>query len=160
MSASACSNSPFKWFGSIAMTHLLRATCCHLLAGVILHLRYLNIFFIISNICFQCFMFQISKHYLCICSGRLNVPLSCIKQCVNASKCRFCVSSALHRSILIILWYWFHWRGNSPNARIWLKGWCTLVEKKTYCELITQNTKNIIKFRSQLSTVIIKISAQ
>ncbi len=25
-------NEPFKWFGSVAMTHLLTVTCCHLLA--------------------------------------------------------------------------------------------------------------------------------
>ncbi len=31
-------NQPFKWFGSIAMTHLLTVTCWHLLAVLISHL--------------------------------------------------------------------------------------------------------------------------
>ncbi len=48
-------------------------------------------FLIISNISFQRFMFQISKHYLCIRNCRLTfyVPLSGIKECVNISKCLF-----------------------------------------------------------------------
>ncbi len=31
----------------------------------------------------------ISKHYFCICNCRLNAFMSCIKQCVNTSKCLF-----------------------------------------------------------------------
>ncbi len=73
------------------VTHLLTLTYCHLLAVLISHLKYLHFFFIISNISFQCFMFQISKHHLCICNCRLAfyVLPSCIKQCVNTSKCHF-----------------------------------------------------------------------
>ncbi len=33
--------SIFKWFGSIAVTHLLTFTCCYLLVVLISHLRYL-----------------------------------------------------------------------------------------------------------------------
>ncbi len=63
-------NQPFKWFGSIAMTHLLSQR--HLLAILISHLKYLHLKKnIMSNISFQRFMFQISKHYLCICNCRL-----------------------------------------------------------------------------------------
>ncbi len=49
---------------------------------------YLNII-ILLNINIQRFMFNISKHYSCICNCRLNAFMSCIKQCVNASKCHF-----------------------------------------------------------------------
>ncbi len=91
-------NQPFKWFGSIAMTHLLTLTYCHLLAVLITHLKYLHFLKIISNISFQRFMFQISKHYLCICNCRLAfcVLLSCIKVCVNTSKCLFICIAKIH----------------------------------------------------------------
>ncbi len=46
-------------------------------------------FYIISNISIQRFMFNISKHYLCNCNCRLNAFMSCIKQCVNTSKSHF-----------------------------------------------------------------------
>ncbi len=90
-------NQLFKWFGSVATTHLLSQR--YLLVILISHLKYLHFFFIISNISFQHFMFQISKHYFCICNCRLNAFLSCIEQCVNTSiylfRCSFCVSSPL-----------------------------------------------------------------
>ncbi len=35
-------NQLFKWFGSIAMTHLLTVTCWHLLAVLISHLKYVH----------------------------------------------------------------------------------------------------------------------
>ncbi len=68
-------NQPIKWFGSVAvllliyLTHLLTGTCCHLLAVLISHLKYLFIFKIISNISIQCFMFKISKHYAFVTAG-------------------------------------------------------------------------------------------
>ncbi len=41
----SCMNQPFEWFGSIALTHLLlTVTCCHLLAILILHSKYLLLF--------------------------------------------------------------------------------------------------------------------
>ncbi len=88
----------FKWIGSVAMTHLLTLTYCHLLAVLILHFKVSSLFKIISNISFQRFMFQISKHYLCICNCRLAfcVPLSCIKVCVNTSKCHFRCIAKIH----------------------------------------------------------------
>ncbi len=57
-----------------------------------------SLFKIISNFSFQHFMFQISKHYLCICNCRLAfyVLLSCIKQCVNTSRCLFRCIAKIH----------------------------------------------------------------
>ena len=108
-------NQSFKWFGSIAMTHLLTVICWHILAILISHLKYLLIFSLIINflsfqMSIQHFMSCISKHYSCICNCRLNAFLSCTKQCVNTSKCHFrwsfCISSALKRWVC---WYWFAW---------------------------------------------------
>ncbi len=62
-------NQPFKWFGSIAMTHLLTVTCCHLLVVLISHLQY---FFIK----YQYPTFYESKHYLFICNCRLKHSMS------------------------------------------------------------------------------------
>ncbi len=61
-------------------------------------IKYLHFLKIISNISFQRFMFQISKHYLCICNCRLAfcVLPSCIKQCVNTSKCHFICIAKIH----------------------------------------------------------------
>ncbi len=61
----------------------LTVSCCHLLADLISHLKYLFTFFIHSNISIQRFSITISKHYLYICNSKLNVFMSCIKQCVN-----------------------------------------------------------------------------
>ncbi len=46
-------NHRFKLFGSIAMTHLLTVTCCHLLAILISYLKVSFHFLIISNISFN-----------------------------------------------------------------------------------------------------------
>ncbi len=59
----------FKWFSSIAVTHLLTVTCCHLLVNVnVLIVNNFTFkvyfhFFIIFNISIQCFVFKMSKNY-------------------------------------------------------------------------------------------------
>ncbi len=79
---------PFKLFGSVAVTHLLPVTFCHLLAILISHLKSF-VLKIILNISIQCFMFKMSKiMHLYLHVKALNVLLSCIK-CVNTSKCYF-----------------------------------------------------------------------
>ncbi len=153
-------NQPFKWFGSIAMTHLLTLTYCHLLAVLISHLKYLHFFKIISNISFQRFMFQISKHYLCICNCRLAfcVLPSCIKQCVNTSKCLFiciakihfvdtdfiCLVTAQMQEFDSKKWL----KGKNVHKTCWKKNYITAVN---WPHRIWRISK---KFRSQLSMVI------
>ncbi len=135
------------------MTHLLTLTYCHLLAVLISHLKYLHFLKIISNISFQRFMFQISKHYLCICNCRLAfcVLPSCIKQCVNTSKCLFICIAKIHfvdTDFICLVTA----QMQEFDSKKWLKGknaHKTCWKKKFYhcCELTTQNMKNIKKIQ-------------
>ncbi len=54
-----------------------------------------------SSINIQRLMFNISKQYFCICNCRLNAFMSCIKQCVNASKCHFRCSFCVDFTLLV-----------------------------------------------------------
>jgi len=172
-------NPWFKWFGSIGSTPLLSQH--HLLVILISHLKYLHFFYIISNISFQRFMFQISKHYLCICNCRLKHSMS-IWAALNSVSIHLYASSdaasvfPLHCKDTFC-WYLFHLLGNSPNKRIWLERWFTVLEKKwlkgkngnkTYWNISffitaldhTEYEEYQNKCRSQLSAVIFKKPAQ
>ncbi len=61
-------NQSFKLFGSVAMTHLLTVTRCHLLVVLISQLKYL---FILKEFEISVFnvLFKLSKHYAFVTAG-------------------------------------------------------------------------------------------